>query len=88
MRPPPRRTAYFSRARQPGVVFRVSTRAAVEPATWATMAAGEGGDAREALEKIEGHPLAGEDRGHRAGEAGQDRAWRHLLAVVHCRREN
>ena len=50
--------------------------------------AGEGGDAREALEKIEGHPLAGEDRGHGAGEAGQDRAFRHLLAVVHCRRKN
>ena len=38
MRPPPRRTAYFSRTRQPGVVFRVSTKTALEPATRAAMA--------------------------------------------------
>ena len=47
--------------------------------------AGEGGDAREALEEIEGGALAGEDGGHRAGEAGQDRPGRGLGAFLHLR---
>ena len=42
---------------------------------------GQGGDAREALDEIQGHPFGGEDRPGRAGDAQESLAGLHLLAV-------
>ena len=68
--PPPARTAAFSRARKPGVVLRVS-RMRVVGAGRVDEPPGQGGDAREVAEEVEGGPLGGEDRRQRSLDPGQ-----------------
>ena len=71
--PPPQRTAYFSRARSPGVVLRVQTMRGAGPLDAAHHVGGGGGDAAQPAEQVEAGALAGEQRPGRAGDRGQGR---------------
>ncbi len=66
--PPPQRTAYFSSARRPGVVLRVSRMVAPVPSTAADVARGQRRDPAEAAEQVERRALAGEHGARRALE--------------------
>jgi hypothetical protein len=72
--PPPARTAAFSSERQPGVVLR-----AVHDVH---EAAGERGDAGEALQEVEGDALSREDGARGSVEREHDIAVLHVCAVV------
>ena len=58
--PPPQRTAYFSSARRPGVVLRVSRTAAPVPVDRVDPAAGQRRDAGEVAEQVQRGALGGE----------------------------
>ena len=58
---PPHRTAYFSSARYPGVVFRVSTTRTPVPAHGVGKVSAEGRDSGEVLDEIERRPFSGQD---------------------------
>ena len=58
----PAATAYFSSARRPGVVLRVSRIAAPGAGDRVDVALRQRRDAGESAEEVERHPLAGEDR--------------------------
>ena len=66
--PPPQRTAYFSRARSPGVVLRVSSTVRPVPARRVRPATGVGGDAGRPADEVEQGPLGDEDDPGGAGE--------------------
>ena len=66
--PPPHRTAYFSRKRQPGVVLRVSKIAARVPSTAATYRAVKVAIPLNRCKKVECRPFHGKQRLHRAGQ--------------------
>ena len=79
--PPPQRTAYFSSARRPGVVLRVSRTAAPVPSTASTQRRVSGGDAGQVAEQVQRGALAGEQVAGRAGHRQQDVAAAHPVAV-------
>jgi hypothetical protein len=70
--PPPQRTAYFSSARRPGVVLRVSTMRARGPST-ADIGPGQGGDPREAAQQVQRRALGRQQGAGIALDAGQPR---------------
>ena len=69
--PPPHRTAYFSSARRPGVVLRVSRIAAPVPSTASTQRRVKRGNARQVSQQIQRGALGGEQRSGRSGRGQQ-----------------
>ena len=69
LRPPPTRTAYFSKSRRPGVVLRVSDTEAPRAGDRVDVAARHRRDARQPLQQVQREPLAGEDRRRGSGRA-------------------
>ncbi len=79
--PPPHRTAYFlqgppARGRLPGVEDH-----GPGPRDLGDEPRGQGGDAAEPLEEVEGGPLQAEERPHRARDAGDLRAGFEPIAI-------
>ena len=79
--PPPQRTAYFSSARRPGSVLRVSRIRAPVPATASTQARVRGGDPGQVGQQVQRGALGGEDAGGRAGEHQRGRPGHEVAAV-------
>ena len=79
--PPPRRTAYFSSRRQPGVVLRVSNTWQGSPATAWTYFAVCVATPLSRCTKFSRGSLAGQDGAHPAADDGQHRPRRHGRAV-------
>ena len=71
--PPPQRTAYFSKARSPGVVLRVSRTRARVPGHRVHVAPRQRGRARHALGQVQGRALADQERARRTRQLGQGR---------------
>ncbi len=80
--PPPCWTAYFSRARRTGVVFRVSRTRVFVPSKAFTKRRVSRGDPGEALEEVQGRALALEKGDGVALESGQDVSGLELPAVL------
>ena len=75
--PPPQRTAYFSAARRPGRVLRVSLTTAPVPATASTKAGRHGGDPRQVGEDVEDRPLGRQERVGRTAQFAEGRLGLH-----------
>ena len=72
IRAPPMRTAYFSSARRPGVVLRVSTMARAGTRDRRHTVRGERRDAGEPAQEIQSGALGGQQRARSAGERVRD----------------
>ncbi len=81
MTPPPQRTAYFSRARRPGVVLRVSRMRAPVPSTASTQRAVSGRDARQVAQQVEHRAFDGQQPPYRTFGGQHDVAGLHAIAV-------
>ena len=82
--PPPMRTAYFSRARRPGVVLRVSDDAGPVPATAATASRVAVAMPDRRLSEVEGGPLGCEDGARVTIDDGDGVARSDIGAVGHA----
>ncbi len=73
LRPPPQRTAYFSSARRPGVVLRVSRIVDAGAGDLVDVAAGQRRDPGQPADEVERGSLAGEDRARWSRDLGEHR---------------
>jgi hypothetical protein len=68
--PPPARTAYFCRARRPGMVLRVQQMRALWPFTCFDQRRRRRGDAAEMAQEVQRHALGRQHAARRAGDRG------------------